>query len=77
MNVKKMVIPVVIGALYTVTNGLVQRLKDFKIRKYSIIKIGQNTEKRPGDMRRLAAAQTPMRSHQPNLWEKHSKEYPS
>ncbi len=27
---------------------------------YSIIKIGQNTEKSPGDLRRLAVTQTPI-----------------
>ena len=28
---------------------------------YSIIKIGQNTEKSPGDLRRLAVTQTPVK----------------
>ena len=31
---------------------------------YSIIKIGQNTEKNPGDFRRLAVTQTPGEDHQ-------------
>ena len=31
--------------------------------KYSIIKIGQNTEECPGDLRRLAVTQTPVRNH--------------
>ena len=31
---------------------------------YSIIKIGQNTEKSPGDLRRLAVMQTLVRKHQ-------------
>ena len=31
---------------------------------YGIIKIGQNTVKSPGDLRRLAVAQTPVRNHQ-------------
>ena len=30
----------------------------------SIIKIGQNTEKSPGDLRRLVATQTPVKNHQ-------------
>ena len=30
---------------------------------YSIIKIGQNTEKSPGDLRRLALTQTPVEDH--------------
>ena len=31
---------------------------------YSIIENGQNTEKSPGDLRRLAVAQTPVKDHQ-------------
>ena len=31
---------------------------------YSIIKIGQNTEKSPGDLRKLAVSQTLVESHQ-------------
>ena len=34
---------------------------------YSIIKIGQNTEKSPGDWRRLTVAQTPVRNYQLTL----------
>ena len=30
---------------------------------YSFIKIGQNTEKSPGDLRKLAVTQTPVRKH--------------
>ena len=30
---------------------------------YTIVKIGQNTEKSPGDLRRLAVAQTPVKTH--------------
>ena len=33
----------------------------------NIIKIGQNTEKSPGDLRRLAVTQTPVESHQLTL----------
>ena len=32
----------------------------------SIIKMGQNTEKNPGDLRRLAVTQTPVEDHQTN-----------
>ena len=32
--------------------------------EYSIIKIGQNTEKSPGDLRKLAVIQTPEKNHQ-------------
>ena len=31
---------------------------------YSIIEIGKNTEKSPGDLRRLAITQTPVENHQ-------------
>ena len=31
---------------------------------YSIVKIGQNTKKNPGDFRRLAVTQTPVKDHQ-------------
>ena len=32
-----------------------------------IIKIGQNTEKSPGDLRKLAVTETPVKSHRPIL----------
>ena len=42
---------------------------------YSIIKIGLNTEKSPGDLRRLAVTQTPERNHQLTLvWKTLKKE---
>ena len=34
---------------------------------YSVIKVRQNTEKSPGDLRRLAVTQTPVRNHQLTL----------
>ena len=34
---------------------------------YNIIKIGQNTEKSPGELRRLADSQTLVRNHQVTL----------
>ena len=56
---------IVIVALGTVTKGLVQGLEDLEIYRtsgdrpnYSITKLGQNTEKSPGDLRRLAVIQT-------------------
>ena len=59
MNVT--VIPFVIGALGTIPRGLVKRLENLGIRGLetthldcSIITIGQNTEKSPSDLRRLA-----------------------
>ena len=35
--------------------------------KYSITENGQNTEKSPGDFRRLAVIQTPVKEHQLSL----------
>ena len=34
---------------------------------YSIVKITQNTEKSPGDIRRFVATQTPVKDHQLTL----------
>ena len=60
--------------LGTVTNVLVQRLEDLEIRRrirdhpdYSIIKISQNTEKSPGDIRRLAFTQTSVKDHKTDV----------
>ncbi len=51
-------IPVVNGALGTVTKILVQGLARLATSgdnpNYSIVEISQNTEKSPGDLRRLA-----------------------
>ena len=41
---------------------------------YSIIENGQNTEKSPGDLRRLAVTQTPVKYHQLKLMWKTLKE---
>ena len=67
---KVTIIPTVIGALGTVTKGLAQRLEDLKNEaggdcpNYIIVEIGQNTEKSPGDFRRLAVTQTLVKNHQ-------------
>ena len=34
---------------------------------YSIVKIGQNTQESPGDLKRLAVTQTPVNDHQLKL----------
>ena len=63
-NIKVTVIPIVISALGTITKGLVQdrRLGNKRTNgdhpNYSIVEIGQNTEKSPGNSRRLAVTQT-------------------
>ena len=57
---KVMVIPIVIGALDTVTKGLIKGTVGLENKRTSgdhpndsIIKIDQNTKKSPGDLRRL------------------------
>ena len=42
--------------------------------KYNIIENGQNTENSPGNLRRLAVTQTPMKNHQLKLMWKSLKE---
>ena len=63
---KVMIIPIVIGALGTVTKGLVRGLVNNGTSgdhpNYYTIEIGQNTEKSPGELRRLVT-QTPLRNH--------------
>ena len=76
-NMKVTIIPIVIGALSTINKRLVQGLEDLEIRGpvetiKTIIEIGQNTEKSPGDLRKLAVTQTPVRDHQLTLmWKSH------
>ena len=62
-------IPIVICVLGTVTKGLLKGLEDFEIRGRveTIIENGQNTEKSPGDLRRLAITQTSVKDHQLTL----------
>ena len=67
------VIPIVIGVLAVVFKGLVMGLEDSEMStsgdlpNCSILKIGQNTEKCPGYLRRFAVTQTPLRNHQQKL----------
>ena len=67
-------VPIVIGALGTIPKGLIKELEDLEIKgqvetiqTLSITRISQNTEKSPGDLRRLAVTQTPVRNHQLTL----------
>ena len=62
----------VIGELGTIPKKLVKGLEDLNkeveaIQDNSIIKIGQNTEESPGDLRRLVITQTPVRNHRLTL----------
>ena len=69
-NMKVTIVPIVIGALGTITKGFIKRpggLGSWQTgRDYpndSIAKNGQNTETSPGDLRRLAVTQTPVKNH--------------
>ena len=69
-NMKVTVIPIVIGALGTISKVLIKGLEDKNQRMnrshsdYSIIKIGQNPEESAGGLRRLAVTQTRVKDHQ-------------
>ena len=62
-------IPIVSDALGTITEGLIKGKEDLEIRgrletiHYCIIVIGKNIEKSPGDLKRLAVIQTPVKDH--------------
>ena len=47
----------------TGTRGLGNKRTSGNYPNYSIVEIGQNTEKSPGDLRGLAVPQTPVRNH--------------
>ena len=69
----------VISTLGMISNGSIRELEELKIRgrdhrDYSIVKIGLNTEKNPGNLRRLAVSQTPVKDHQQTLVRKAHKE---
>ena len=51
----------------TRTGGLGNKRMSGDHPNYSIVEIGQNTKKSPGDLRRLADTQTPVEIHQPTL----------
>ena len=64
---KVTIIPIVIGAFGTVIKGLLKGLEDLEVGDHpnnSIIENYQNTEKSPGDLRRLAVTQSPVKYHQ-------------
>ena len=49
------------------TGGLGNKRKSGDYPNFCIIEIGQNTEKSPEDLRRLAVTQTPVKGHQLTL----------
>ena len=73
LNMKMKILPIVISALGTVTKdwqknrGLGNKRTRGDNPNYSLVEIGQNTEKSTGDLRRLAVTQTPMKDHQITL----------
>ena len=54
-------------SISTETGGFENKRTSGDHPNYSINKIGQNTEKSPGDLRRLAVTQTPVRNHRLTL----------
>ena len=65
---KVTIVPIVISSLGTVTKGLLKGLEDLEVGgdypNDSIAEDGHNTKTSPGDLRRLAATQTPVKNHQ-------------
>ena len=64
------IIPIVIGAFGTVTKGLLKGLEDLEVggRVETIQTTALlNTKKSPGDLRRLAVTQTPVKNHRLTL----------
>ena len=71
---KSIVIPIVIGALGTVQRMIgkgAENIGNWKTNRdnpnYNIVEIYQNTEKSPGNLRRFAVSQTPVKDHQLTL----------
>ena len=71
LNMKVTIIPIVIGAFGIVTKGLLKGLRCWRTGRHypndSIAENGQNPETSPGDLRRLAVTQTPVKNHQLTL----------
>ena len=63
--------PIAMGEHGIIPEGLIKGLRNLEISgdhpEERIIKIGQNTEKSPGDLRRLAVTQTLVKNHQRTL----------
>ena len=69
-NMKVTFIPIVHGAHSTVTERIIKGTGGFRSKRmggdppnYCIIEMGQNTEKSPGDLRRLVVSQTLVKDH--------------
>ena len=73
-NMKVTIVPIVSGAFCTITKRIIKRPGRFgswrTVRDYpndSIAENGQNPETSPGDLRRLAVTQSPVKNHQLTL----------
>ena len=80
-NMKVTVIPIVVGALGTVTKGLVKRPEDLEIRgrvetiqTIALLRSVYCIIKSPGDLRRLVVSQTSVKDPQITLMGKNLKE---
>ena len=81
-NMKVTVIPIIIGALGTIIKELVQGLEDMEkrgrveiIQTTALLRSRRNTEKSPGNLRRLAVTQTPEKNQQLTLMWKTLKDF--
>ena len=77
-NLRVSVIRIVIGAVETVPKSLERGLEELEIGgridpNYSIVEIGQNTEKCPVDLTRLVVTHIPGKDHQLTVMEKSRK----
>ena len=63
-NMKGTIVRIVIGAFGPITKGLLKGQVDLEV---GITENGQNTEKSPGELRRPAVTQTPVKNLQPIL----------
>ena len=69
-NMRVVVVAIVIVAFGTVPKGSEKEVGRVENRRrngdhsdYKIVDIGQNTQKSPGDLRRFAVTQTPIKTH--------------
>ena len=80
-NIEVTIVPIVIGAFDTITKRFIKRPRGLEvggrvetIQNDSITENSQNPKKSPGDLRRLAVTQTPVKNHHLILMGKTLKE---
>ena len=66
---KVTIVPIVIVTLGTITKGLLKGLEDLEVgrRVETMAENSHNPETSPGDLRRLAVTQNPVKNHQLTL----------